>query len=246
MVRVMRRVKTSGALELFFPVIGGSSDTLWIFSAGRKPSGQKIRRNVYAGLKGGESMKTQRGGVNLLYPTLTTLVGAMVNGKPNFIAIAHVGILNHAKPDLISLGMGKTHYTNQGSKENKTFSVNIPSETLVVKTDYVGIFSGKKHDKSSLFDIFYGRLQTAPMIAECPVNMECKLYDLYDTPTHDVFIGEIVESYVEESVLQDGAVDISKVKPLLFDMSSKKYWSLGGEIAKCWNIGKTLKSEPEG
>jgi flavin reductase (DIM6/NTAB) family NADH-FMN oxidoreductase RutF len=191
-------------------------------------------------------MKKRLGDINVLYPTLTTLVGATVNGKPNFVAIAHVGILNHAKPELISLGMGKTHYTNQGIKENKTFSVNIPSETLVVETDYVGIFSGKKHDKSRLFDIFYGQLQTAPMIKECPVNMECKLYDLYDTPTHDVFIGEIVEAYVEESALKDGAVDISKVKPLLFDMSSKKYWSLGGEIGKCWHIGKELKSKLEG
>jgi flavin reductase (DIM6/NTAB) family NADH-FMN oxidoreductase RutF len=190
-------------------------------------------------------MKKRLGGVNALYPSLTTLVGATVNGKPNFITIAHVGILNHAKPQLISLGMGKTHYTNQGIKENKTFSVNIPSETLVVETDYAGIFSGKKHDKSRLFEIFYGELKTAPMIGECLINMECKLYDLYDTPTHDVFIGEIADTYVEESALKDGAVDVSTLKPLLFDMSSRKYWSLGGEVAKCWHIGKELKSKPD-
>ena len=79
------------------------------------------------------------------------------------------------------------------------------------------------------------------MIKACPLNMECRLYDTYDTPTHDLFIGEIVETYADESVLSDGKVDIKKVQPLLFDMSSIKYWSLGEIVANCWNVGKKLK-----
>lgn len=51
------------------------------------------------------------------------------------------------------------------------------------------------------------------------------------------------ETLLPESVLSDKKIDVSKLKPLLFDMSSKKYWSLGGEIAQCWNIGKELKIE---
>lgn len=186
-------------------------------------------------------MKKALDGLNVLYPTPTTIVGAMVAGKPNFITIAHIGIVSHAKPYLISLSMAKPHYTNAGIKENKAFSVNIPSEDLVVATDYVGLVSGKKTDKSNVFDIFYGRLENAPMINECPVNMECKLYDVYDTPTHDLFIGEIVESYAEESVLKDGKVDLASVKPLLFDMSSVQYWSIGQTVAKCWSVGKKMK-----
>lgn len=186
-------------------------------------------------------MKKKLEGINVLYPTPTIIVGAMVNGKPNFITIAHIGIVNHAKPFLISLSMGKVHFTNAGIKAYKVFSVNIPSENLVVETDYVGIVSGKKTDKSGVFEIFYGELQNAPMINECPLNMECKLYDTYDTPTHDLFIGEIVETYADESVLTDGRVDIAKAKPLLFDMASKKYWSLGSVVANCWNVGKKLK-----
>jgi flavin reductase (DIM6/NTAB) family NADH-FMN oxidoreductase RutF len=188
-------------------------------------------------------MKKKLGGINVLYPTVTTLAGAMVHGKPNFNTIAHVGIMNHAIPYCISLSMAKIHYTNIGIKENKTFSVNIPSEKLVAKTDYCGIVSGKKRDKSTVFEIFYGELETAPMIKECPISMECKLYDSIDLATHDVFIGEIVETYVDESVLTNGAVDIAKVKPLLFDMSSKKYWSLGTVIANCWNVGKEIKQK---
>ncbi len=188
-------------------------------------------------------MKKKLNGINLLYPTPTTIVGAIVDGRPNFITIAHIGIVNHAKPFLISLSMGKPHYTNAGIKENKAFSVNIPSEDSVVATDYVGLVSGKKTDKSGVFETFYGRLETAPMISECPINMACKLFDVYDTPTHDLFIGEIVESYADETVLEGGRVDIGRVKPLLFDMSSVQYWSIGQAVAKCWNIGKKMKPE---
>jgi flavin reductase (DIM6/NTAB) family NADH-FMN oxidoreductase RutF len=188
-------------------------------------------------------MKIKLGGMNVLYPTPTVLVGAIVNGKPNFLTIAHIGIVNHAKPFLISMSLGKVHYTNAGIKENEAFSVNLPSENLVVKTDYVGMVSGKKTDKTGVFEIFYGELAKAPMIEDCSLNMECKLYDVYDTPTHDLFIGEIVETYAEESILTDGKVDIAKVKPLLFDMSSIKYWSLGEPLASCWNVGKQMKKE---
>ncbi len=180
-------------------------------------------------------MKEKIGAVNALYPTPTTLVGAMVNGKPNFINIAHIGIMTSS---CISLGMGKFHYTNAGIKESKTFSVCIPSENLVVETDYCGIMSGKNTDKASLFEVFFGELKTAPMIQQCMVCMECRLDRIVDFPAHDIFIGEIVQTYADESALSDNHIDISKVKPMLFDMNSKKYWSLGGEIADCWSIGK--------
>ncbi len=79
------------------------------------------------------------------------------------------------------------------------------------------------------------------MITECPINMGCKLYDVYDTPTHDLFIGEIVETCADESKLKNGKVDLARLKSLLFDMSSIKYWSIGNPVAGCWNIGKQLK-----
>ena len=191
-------------------------------------------------------MKKQLEPINLLYPTPTVLVGAVVDSRANFITIAHIGIVNHARPYLISLSMGKRHYTNAGIKTNKSFSVNIPSENLMAETDYVGLVTGKKVDKSTLFELFYGKLETAPMITRCPVNMACRLYDTYDTPTHDLFIGEIVETYADESVVDRTTVDISKVKPLLFDMSSKKYWSLGPELADCWRAGLTIKKKHRG
>ena len=110
------------------------------------------------------------------------------------------------------------------------------------ETDYCGIMTGKKTDKAALFDVFYGELETAPMIAGCPICMECRLDRVVDYPSYDIFIGEIVQTHADEAILTDGKVDIAKLKPLLFDMSSSKYWSLGCEIATCWNVGKQLKN----
>ena len=79
------------------------------------------------------------------------------------------------------------------------------------------------------------------MIKDCPLSMECRLVDIYDTKTHDVFIGEIINTYADDSVLNEGKVDISKVDPLFFDMSSLNYWSLGEVAGKCWSEGKRWK-----
>ena len=186
-------------------------------------------------------MKKKLGATNCLYPMPVTLVGANVVDRPNFLPIAHVGILNFATPQYISIGLSKSHRTNEGIRENSTFSVNIPSEDLVVKTDYAGIVSARNTDKTNLFSAFYGELKTAPMISECPVNMECRLYQVMDFPTHEVFVGEIVASYCDDGAMTDDKIDLKKVKPMLFDMHSKEYWRLGEAFAKCWNIGKQLK-----
>lgn len=181
------------------------------------------------------------GPVNALYPMPTTLVGVTVNGKPNFLTVAHVGILNHATPQYLSIGLGKVKFSNSGIKENRSFSICLPSEELMVKTDYCGIMTGKNTDKAALFEIFYGELETAPMIRQCPINMELRLYDVLDFPTHDIFIGELIQTYADDGVMTDGRIDISKLRPLLFDMASRQYWSLGPSIGNCWNAGKSLK-----
>ncbi len=183
-------------------------------------------------------MKKELGPRNCLYPMPSTLVGALVNGKPNYIAIAHVGIMD---PGSVSLGMGKSHYTNAGIRENGTFSVNLPDEGLVVKADYCGLVSGRKVDKGALFKTFYGKLKTAPMIEECPVNMECRLARTVDFPTHDIFIGEVVNTFCDERVLTEGALDFEKMRPLLFSMGDRGYWSMGKRLAEAWGAGKKLK-----
>jgi flavin reductase (DIM6/NTAB) family NADH-FMN oxidoreductase RutF len=182
-------------------------------------------------------MKKKLGPRNCLYPLPTVLVGAMVGGKANFAPVAHVGVIDFRT---ISLSMNRVHYTNAGIKENGVFSVNFPSVRMVVETDYCGLVSGSKFDKASLFDVFFGELETAPMIESCPLNMECRLVQTLEMPQHEVFIAEIVETYCEEECLAEGSVDYEAVGPILFTMDDKGYWRLGARFADAWEAGKEL------
>ena len=177
------------------------------------------------------------GAVNCLYPMPTVLVGAQVDGKPNFLTVAWVGIVAH---NAISIASNKDHFTNVGIRQHQTFSVNIPSEAQVKETDYCGLVSGSRTDKSNLFECFYGSLKTAPMIATCPLCMECRVRQTLDIDDHELFVGEIVQAYASESVLTAGTVDFAKVKPTLFELPTGHYWKLGEPLAKAWEVGRQL------
>lgn len=183
-------------------------------------------------------MKKNLGAVNALYPMPVTLIGTEVNGKINYMNVAHVGIIDM---NTISLSMGKVHHTNKGIKENKTLSINIPSEGMVIEADYVGLVSGAKADKSQVFESFYGELKGAPMIKNAPITMECEVVDILDMPNHDVFLVRPKNTYCDEEVLVDGRIDISKAKPMLFDMPQRNYWKLGEAFGNCWSIGNKYK-----
>lgn len=176
-----------------------------------------------------------------MYPMPTTLVGANVAGRPNYITIAHVGILKYAT---LSISLHKRHHTNPGIRENQTFSVNLPSTRMVKETDYCGLVSGQEVDKSALFRTFYGKLKTAPMIEECPVSMECRVIQTLDLGTHEIFIGDIVETYCREDCLTAGkGEDLSRVDPILFSMGGARYFRLGEQIGLAWNAGKELAAK---
>jgi flavin reductase (DIM6/NTAB) family NADH-FMN oxidoreductase RutF len=184
--------------------------------------------------------KVSLGAKNCLYPLPTTIVGANVGGKPNYITIAHVGVM---AMDHISISMNKRHYTNAGITENGTFSVNIPSVEMVEMTDYFGLVSGRDVDKAALVETFYGELQTAPMIRSCPLNMECQLVRTIDFARHDVFIGHVMATYCDETCLIDEVVDLARVAPILFAMTDRSYWGLGERFARAWDVGKSQNGE---
>lgn len=176
------------------------------------------------------------------YPMPVSLVGTHVNGKPNFMAVAWLSMVSY-KPPRIAIALGKGHYTNPGIKENKTFSVCLPSEDMVEVTDYCGIVSGKKADKSEIFDVFYGELKTAPLINECPLSLECKLVEIVQSGLNEIFIGEILGTYTEERFLTEGKLDFQKMKPLILSQANTTYWGLGEPLAMAWNIGKRYKTK---
>jgi flavin reductase (DIM6/NTAB) family NADH-FMN oxidoreductase RutF len=177
-----------------------------------------------------------------LYPMPMTLVGATVENSPNFLAAAWVARVN-SRPPMIGIALGKRHYTNAGIHENKAFSLNIPGRDLMEKTDYCGIVTGKTADKSKLFEVFYGELQKAPMIRECPLCLECRLVQPVDLPSNTFFIGEIVAAYADEGILTNGQPDIKKMNPFTLTMPDNFYWSVGEKVGQAWDAGKSLKSK---
>ena len=86
-------------------------------------------------------MKTKLENKYLLCPLPITIIGTMIDGKVNFINVAHVGILNASSPHIVSIAINKNHYSKFGIKENKSFSINIPSQKQIVQVDYVGLVS---------------------------------------------------------------------------------------------------------
>lgn len=185
--------------------------------------------------------KKKMGNRPFLYPYPVVLVGTEVEGKANFITIAFCGIVN-MNPGMLAIGMGKAHHSCKGLLSNRTFSVNIPSADMLEVTDYVGIYPGDKVDKSKLFAVFHGQLAGAPMIRDCPLNMECKVREVLDLGGLDhVVIAEIVETYVEERYLTDGLPDVEKMKPVVFSMFDNRYWGIGEYLGRAWSMGKDYR-----
>lgn len=185
-------------------------------------------------------MEKEQIGNNFFIPMPVVLVGTQVKGKVNFMAVGWCARVN-GNPPMIACGIAQQHYTTEGVAGTKTFSVNIPSSDLLEKTDYCGIVSGAKTDKSEIFDVFYGSLKTAPMIRECPVTLECRLVQTVPLPTHNLYIGEIAGAYADGRVLHGGKPDFLEIDPLFLTMPDNRYWTLGTYAGDAWSAGKNLK-----
>jgi flavin reductase (DIM6/NTAB) family NADH-FMN oxidoreductase RutF len=184
--------------------------------------------------------KTTIGPQTPRYPNPTVLVGSNVNGKPNFAAVAWTGTVN-GDPPTISIALQHKRYTLKGIRQNMAFSVNIPSVDIIKETDYCGIVSGSQSDKARdcHFQVFYGSLDSAPLIEQCPVNHECEVLHILNLGSHALIIGRIKETHVSDDCLTDGKPDVMKIKPFFF--ASGKYYATGEFIADAFSIGEELK-----
>ncbi len=180
-----------------------------------------------------------------VYPRLVLLVGANVDGKPNFMAVGASCIANR-EPAMMAIAILHQQYTHRGILQNMTFSINIPSVDLVKETDYCGIVSGSKADKVKVcqFKVFYGKLGNAPLIEQCPVNMECKVVHVLDLGSHTLFVGRIEEIHVSDDCLADGEPVGAKIKPLLYVRDrARQYVSTGTGLAQAFSAGLELKNK---
>jgi flavin reductase (DIM6/NTAB) family NADH-FMN oxidoreductase RutF len=179
----------------------------------------------------------------MMFPRPTLLVGANIDGKANFMTVGGGGAAN-ADPPMISVPIRHHRYSLKGILQNLTFSVNMPSSDLVAEADYCGITSGTEVDKVSIckFTVFYGKLLTAPLIDQCPINLECKVVHILNLGSHALVIGQVEGAYVSEDCLTQGKPDVSKMKPLIYNHESSEYLAFGKVIAKAFSIGRQLKT----
>jgi flavin reductase (DIM6/NTAB) family NADH-FMN oxidoreductase RutF len=189
--------------------------------------------------------KVAVGARTLLYPLPTVLVGADVDGKPNFSAYAWCGIAN-STPPMLSVAFQHKRHTLKGVKQHGTFSVNIPSIEMVKETDYCGLVSGRDTDKVAdcRFDLFYGKLGNAPLISQCPVNIECRVVHILNLGSHELVVGQIEEVHVTDSCLSDGEPDVDRIQPFLWVTGpANRYCAFGRSIGQAFSIGKQLKAK---
>jgi flavin reductase (DIM6/NTAB) family NADH-FMN oxidoreductase RutF len=177
-----------------------------------------------------------------MYPRPALLVGAMVNGKPNFMTVGGGGVAS-GEPPMISLPIRHPCYTLKGIMQNREFSINTPSVDLVKETDYCGMVTGAKIDKvkNCGFNLFYGKLESVPLIEQCPINLECKLAHTLTLGSHCLVIGEVVESHVSEGCMIGDKLDVGKINALIFNMEQKRYFCFGEVVGDAWHVGKQLK-----
>jgi|Deesub1362A_J573_1020465.scaffolds.fasta_scaffold00513_31 flavin reductase (DIM6/NTAB) family NADH-FMN oxidoreductase RutF len=187
--------------------------------------------------------KITLGPQTLLYPMPAFLIGATVEGRPNFMTAAWCGIVC-SEPPMASVAVRPHRHTFRGIKESGTFSINVPSASLVRETDFCGIVSGTEEDKTAAcgFSVFYGKLENAPMVEECPVNLECRVHGAIDLGSHTLFIGRIEEVHVSEEYLTDGRPDIAKIEPIVYGSGTKKaYYKVGPFLAHAFRVGLELR-----
>jgi flavin reductase (DIM6/NTAB) family NADH-FMN oxidoreductase RutF len=189
-------------------------------------------------------MKVKLGSIPFIYPIPIILAGADVQGKPNFATLGDCGIMG-IKPPLVFVSLHREHYTTRGIEENKTFSINIPTTSMLAVTDYCGINSGKNVDKSGLFEVFYGELNTAPMIEECRVNLECRVVKEIGIAHRQIYIGEVAQTYMDEAfVTEDESrrafADLTKLDPIIYGLDNQ-YYRLGSVIGVGYYEGRKYR-----
>jgi len=173
---------------------------------------------------------------NLLNPLPVVLISCCdEKGKANVMTAAWAGTIC-SDPVMISVSIRKNRFSHDIIASTKEFVVNLTNEDLVLYTDYVGIYSGKKIDKFNLS----GKLKVtkidsqkvkAPTIAESPVALECVVKQIIELGSHDMFIAEVVATSVDDKYLDEkGALDLDAAH--LISYSHGEYYSLGKKLGK--------------
>lgn len=160
--------------------------------------------------------KVTKNPFTVLFPVPTVLVTSSLEGsEPNLITIAWTGIMN-SEPPVVYISVRPDRHSYKLIKESGEYAINIPSADQVKVVDYCGIVSGRdvnKFKETGLTPAPAAHIR-APLIAECPVNIECKVRQVLALGSHDVFIADVLAVHYNEDVLNEaGRPDLDKIRP---------------------------------
>ena len=170
---------------------------------------------------------------NMLYPIPAVMVSCQRKGeKPNIITVAWAGNVC-SSPAMLSISVRKERYSYDILKETGEFVVNLTNRKLAAATDWCGVRSGKDYDKFKEMHLTpqESRFVSAPGIAESPVNIECKVRNVLELGSHDMFVAEVMGVTVDEKLLDNkGKFDLRAAD--LISYSHGEYFTLGEKIGK--------------
>ena len=178
------------------------------------------------------------------YPWPLSLVSCVDEaGKPNIITIGASSICS-SNPPTVGVAIGTMQYSLTLINETRDFGVNLPRQDQLWQADFCGCNSGRSMNKfeAAGFTVQEPTKIKSPLIAECPVSMECKLVETVHLGNHDWVIGEIVAVHCDQSILdENGRFDPTKTDPVLCFWN--EYWSIGEKL-KSWHYART-EPKPE-
>ena len=165
---------------------------------------------------------------NMLYPVPAVMVScADKEGRSHIITVAWAGTVC-SSPAMVSISIRPERFSYHMIRETGEFVVNLTTEKLVRAADLCGVKSGRDTDKWELAGLTPEKASrvTAPLIAESPVNIECRVTDMIPLGSHHMFLGEVLAVQVDASLLdRNGRLDLQKAEPAVY--SHGEYYGLG-------------------
>ena len=185
-------------------------------------------------------MKKDLGSAGELFPQSVFIVASYgEDGTPNAMNVAWGGECTRNE---ICINIG-SHKTTDNILARGAFTVAPADAAHVVEADYFGIATGRKVDKAAASGLTFVKSEhvDAPVIEEFPLTMECEVVAVQDWGGEKRFIGRIVNTRVDESVLDDeGRVDFAKMRPIVYDSTRRIYREVGDVVGGAWDAGKAL------
>lgn len=170
---------------------------------------------------------------NMLYPIPAVMVScAKENSKPNIITIAWAGTIC-SNPPMVSISVRKERYSYDIIKNSGEFVINLVTEELTRAADYCGVKSGRNIDKFKEMNLtpVKGKLTLAPMIAEAPCSIECRVKEIIPLGSHDMFLAEVVSVAADKRFMDEkGKFHLNDSKLMVY--SHGEYFGLGKYLGK--------------